>query len=503
MNIVHNLAALNANRQLDINNKSVSKSMEKLSSGLRITKAADDAAGLAISEKMKAQIRGLEQASRNIQDGVSLVQTAEGGLADIHDQIQRARELTIQAASDTLAPSDRSAIQEEIDQIKKGINHIANNTEFNEISLLNGSNPRSGAVNGGVNSSYNYEGVLSLNVAADGKLDLRTNEGYPTTELDNGKILIYGSGSTSYPQVLINGGTHQLHNNVSQSTTMQNGEFQTVYLVDNVEVTQTARIVEDKYEFSYKIENKSSESKSVGFYFHMDTMLDNDDRAPFMVNNQPVHEEQSYSGATLPEDFIVYNNTGNPDLQVHAVIKGNQIIESPDEFRIGHYSDVGNPLGWTDTNESVGDSGYALKWSERTIPANGSFEVNTFYGLAVPPTVTDPGELNDNEGPYDIIIQTGANAGNNMKIQLSDVRTSSLEIEDIVIDPYARAMEALEKLDSAMQKVSSERSKYGAYQNGLEHALNNVLNSGENLTAAESRIRDVDYAIAGWNIDRA
>jgi len=138
MIIAHNLSALNSLNRLNQNNKATSSTLEKLSSGYRINKAADDAAGLAISEKMRAQIRGLEKAQQNIQDGISLIQTAEGGLASIHNpNLVRLRELAIQAANDTLTDADRKLIQKEVEQIKQGIDEIANNTEFNGIKLLN------------------------------------------------------------------------------------------------------------------------------------------------------------------------------------------------------------------------------------------------------------------------------------------------------------------------------------------------------------------------------
>lgn len=138
MRINHNIAALNTYRQLSIGNAMAAKSMEKLSSGLRINRAGDDAAGLAISEKMRGQIRGLTQASRNAQDGISLIQTAEGALNETHVILQRMRELAVQAANDTNTTSDRAEIQKEIDQLIEEIDRIGNNTEFNTKKLING-----------------------------------------------------------------------------------------------------------------------------------------------------------------------------------------------------------------------------------------------------------------------------------------------------------------------------------------------------------------------------
>ena len=139
MIVQHNMSALNANRQLGITNKALAKTTEKLSSGYRVNRAADDAAGLSISEKMRGQIRGLNQASRNAQDGQNLIQTAEGALGEIHSVIQRMRELTVEASNDTNVSADRKAIALELAALSSEIDRIASQTEFNTMKLLNGS----------------------------------------------------------------------------------------------------------------------------------------------------------------------------------------------------------------------------------------------------------------------------------------------------------------------------------------------------------------------------
>lgn len=136
MYIRHHMPSYYALRQISLHQKHISRAMERLSSGMRINRAADDPAGLAISEKMRAQIRGLSQAQRNVQDGISLIQTAEGSLNEIHAILQRARELTVQAGNDTNTEADRKKIQDEIDQLLKGLTQMANFTEFNTIPLL-------------------------------------------------------------------------------------------------------------------------------------------------------------------------------------------------------------------------------------------------------------------------------------------------------------------------------------------------------------------------------
>ncbi|MCG0275609.1 MAG: flagellin [Thermosediminibacteraceae bacterium] len=138
MRINHNISALNAYRQLTVNNTAMQKSLEKLSSGYRINRAGDDAAGLAISEKMRAQIRGLNMAIKNAQDGISLIQTAEGALTETHAILQRMRELAVQAANDTNTDKDRAALQQEVEQLIKELDRIASDTEFNTQKLLDG-----------------------------------------------------------------------------------------------------------------------------------------------------------------------------------------------------------------------------------------------------------------------------------------------------------------------------------------------------------------------------
>src|ERR671937_2550248 len=139
MRINTNVEAFNAQRNLASTATAYAKSVEKLSSGLRINRAGDDAAGLSISEKLKAQVNGLGQAQRNAQDGISLIQTAEGALNETHSILQRMRELTVEAANDTLADSDRTAIKSEISQLGSEIDRIANSTQFNGKNLLDGS----------------------------------------------------------------------------------------------------------------------------------------------------------------------------------------------------------------------------------------------------------------------------------------------------------------------------------------------------------------------------
>lgn len=185
MIINHNMNAMNAHRNMGMNTVNSGKSMEKLSSGLRINRAGDDAAGLAISEKMRGQIRGLDQASRNAQDGISLIQTAEGALNETHSILQRMRELAVQSANDTNVSADRGAIQDEMNQLVAEIDRIANNTEFNTQKLLDGS--FSGKFQIGANNGQDMD--LSMNKMDATSLGLVATNSMETIELEAGTNL--------------------------------------------------------------------------------------------------------------------------------------------------------------------------------------------------------------------------------------------------------------------------------------------------------------------------
>ena len=190
MIINHNMNALNAHRNMNINNTAAGKSMEKLSSGLRINRAGDDAAGLAISEKMRGQIRGLTQASRNSADGISMIQTAEGALNETTNILQRMRELAVQASNDTNTSSDRNEIQKEINALTEEVDRIANNTEFNTQKLLNGNKSGVGGdvVNEAVAESKGKFEFKVANALAQNDEIIIDGKTYKVTQADAGDI---------------------------------------------------------------------------------------------------------------------------------------------------------------------------------------------------------------------------------------------------------------------------------------------------------------------------
>lgn len=341
MIINHNLMANNAIRNMNINSANASKSMEKLSSGMRINRAGDDAAGLAISEKMRAQINGLNQASSNAQDGISLIQTAEGALNETHSILQRMNELATQAANGTLSSNDRTAVGNEITQLNSEIDRISSSTKFNGQTLLSG--------NFGVQL-----GTSGLKVGSNG-----------VTNID----ISGAKASNTYTITSAAAGTYTLTDTTGSTGT------QTVTLADGA----AGAINFDK--FGIKIS---------------------------------VNGTQTSAG-------------------IAATVAG------------------GGAAG--------------------TVITGASAAVSVQIG-------------SETSGAERLGITIG-------KI---DSTAGSLNTTSVDVSSEANARTAMDTIQTAVNTVSLERSRLGAYQNRLEHTINNLGTSSENLTSAESRIRDVDMA---------
>ncbi|WP_339205357.1 flagellin [Paenibacillus sp. FSL K6-3182] len=359
MIINHNITALNTHRQLGANQAATSKNIEKLSSGLKINRAGDDAAGLAISEKMRGQIRGLDMGSKNAQDSISLIQTAEGALNETHSILQRMRELSVQSANDTNTDSDRKELQAEVKQLVTELDRIGNTTEFNTKKLLDGSAKGVAEAVTGTAKINNNSGVTIASAALDA-LTAAANT---------------GSGKDGAYMIVKTGGT------------------------------------------------------STGSTF---SVIGPDGKGASLA-------------ITVASTTITFTNDASSPLTAGLVI-------------------------------SISDATANMKVGESMTFVFGKAEV----------------AANDLGGS--IMTQIGANAGQTAFISVGDMRASALGVKDIDISSKFGAATAIETVQNAMQKVSSQRSSLGAIQNRLEHTINNLGAASENLTAAESRIRDTDMA---------
>lgn len=224
MIVQHNMSALNTNRQLGITNRVLSKSTEKLSSGYRVNRAADDAAGLSISEKMRSQIRGLDQASDNAQNGQSLIQTAEGAMNEIHSVLQRMRELTVQASNDTNVTKDRTAIAQEMKQLTKEIDRIASQTEFNTMKLLTGGFKDKNLQVGANNGQFITVTIQSMSTGSLG-----------VTAADVANLISTGTSTDISPLIsIVNAAIETVSNERSKLGAIQNRLDHTIDNADNM-----------------------------------------------------------------------------------------------------------------------------------------------------------------------------------------------------------------------------------------------------------------------------
>lgn len=385
MRINHNISALNAYRQLSVNNNSLQKSLEKLSSGFRINRAGDDAAGLAISEKMRGQIRGLEQASRNAQDAISLIQTAEGALNETHAILQRIRELAVQASNDTNVEADRNAINDEIQQLISEIDRISTTTEFNTQKLLNGT--FKGVFQIGANESQSLS--LSINKMNSAALGLASSIEVETATVDVGDLLKDGVYTVS-----------------SDGTKLLDASGKVVGTVSGKDITLADSLTKITF---------TNEDVTAGAIIRI-----------------------SDNGTKATMDKVVASGQTN------------------DKLAAGTYKISGT---------NVLKDGYLIGTVDSTTKTMINLTDNTSINLAT--VFAKTAELADG---YTFVVK-GVN-----------VSTSTL------------ASGTITAIDKAIESVSTERSKLGALQNRLEHTINNLGTAAENLTAAESRIRDVDMA---------
>ena len=378
MRIQHNIAALNSYRQLGSNNTSVSKNLEKLSSGYRINRAGDDAAGLAISEKMRAQITGLETASKNANDGISLVQTAEGALTEVHSMLNRMTELATQSANGTYQDNvDRENLTKEVNSLKSEIDRISEGTNFNGINLLDGSLGKSTGVPGTAMVTTGTDLTVATVLNASGA-SIAPNQNVSIADAGTGKISV----------VVTN------NDDGSSKTTV----------IDLAEVTKRT--------------NGANAGKALG------------------------------TGAT---GTLAAGETATIDLT---------------SVGLGKIDIVGN--GATSTTLATNLAGAI---SGVGTPVGGG----TGTGLAL--------QIGDTGDDF-----------NNLTVSVGSMSSKSLGLDTIDVSTQSGAKNAIKTIKDAINTVSSTRGDLGALQNRLEHTINNLGVTTENMTAAESRIRDVDMA---------
>lgn len=549
MRINNNLMAINTHRQLGITNTASSKSMEKLSSGYRINRAGDDAAGLAISEKMRAQIRGLNQASRNAQDAISLVQTAEGALNETQAILQRMRELAVQSATDTNTAEDRAELQKEINQLSSEINRIGNTTEFNTMKLLDGSRAdtmktvetsedKIVAGKGGYVSVKYAPGIDFTATAAE------AIDGWKKAISDGIKIT---SDTATAADDAVNWSSLNLSTGTDGSVEIGKDTAGNLTIsidvvnADGVELNHSITIDAQTLELG-AVDGKYSVNFH-GVEFDLDVKafaaaegnvtLDLQDAKGVgdVVNVTGTYglEDDFASGAAEITGFTI-DGSNTALVGVESIEIFSTATTSPQTITIKGYAADGttallDTITLTSALTTSGTFAYSENGIEFTLTIIDDTEGNPITEFQtqkidikdlVAQVTTETTTTEEVETKQSLYMQIGANEGQTMQIGLNDMRAYALGVTSkVAADGFASttdvtndtefeyaldvstqegASKAITTIQAAIDKVSAERSKLGAIQNRLEHTIKNLDNVSENLQASESRIRDVDMA---------
>ena len=478
MRINHNISALKANNQLAKTNKQLDSSLEKLSSGYRINSAADDSAGLAISEKMRTQIAGLDQASRNASDGISVIQTAEGAMVEVEAMLQRMRELAVQSANGTYTAEDRMAIQSEIDQLNQEITRISETTEFNTMTLLDGNIDRKSYA-----SNNNVKIVSLSDTVSIGDYTLKV-------EQDARQAVIIGAKSG-----FTDAAVDTVVTSDETGTININGESITVEEGDTLDdIFTKLRNVGDRVGVKvFAVDDGATPSKTdnLDFAGYTSTTWEGEKCLAFISSDYGSDQKIE----VYCDDPELAKLLGLTSTKASATgVDAKATLDYDSQFdKTATVSIKGNQVSITDRNSF-----------SMVVEVTPGAVQTTFvdYNLSTP--ATDPTATTDTANQVDVTLsvldagpmdlQIGANEGQTMSVRIPKVNPETLGINKINIATADGAQHAITLLDNAINTVSSIRSKLGAYQNRLEHSISNLDTTSENMTESLSRISDADMA---------
>ncbi|MGN0506380.1 MAG: flagellin [Lachnospiraceae bacterium] len=501
MIVQHNLTAMNTNRQLGISTSALAKTTEKLSSGYRINRAADDAAGLAISEKMRSQIRGLDKASANAADGISMIQTAEGALNESHSILQRMRELAIQAANGTETDDDRGNIQDEIEQLQEELDRIASDTEFNTMNLLDGS---LSSASTGVTSAGPKFGVY------DTKL-----QGFVTSDVVGVKVAVKVGAAQGGESGIWSDDGKTLTLNLKQNTTYTQSEIND--LIKNAKQEDSsasatpAKVELNLYYGSFTATTAFDGATTVpGVKGSSGKVSVTTAAGAFVGANEIQIKSNKYgldTNVKIELDFKA--NTGKEvcELKTGATYTTTGALSDPGIYTLSLQS--GKEYSEQDIEAILSEAGLSM---EVTLSGPNPDEPNTLFitdgTLTTAITLAGGQGLGDTDAylgqpKYDVasggsgvILQVGANEGQTMSFSIGDMSAVALGVNSskVNLSTQKGASDSIGYIDEAISKVSKQRSLLGAVQNRLEHTIANLDNTAENLQSAESTIRDTDMA---------
>ncbi len=556
MRIQHNIMAMNAYRNYTNNVSAMKANLEKLSSGYKINRAGDDAAGLAISEKMRAQITGLETAQKNAKDGISLVQTAEGALTEVHDMLNRMVELATQSANGTYDnDTDRAQMQKELDQLRSEINRIADSSNFNGIKLFDGSMEADKveySVSGGKNLTILAGETSTVGVGTSTVIHKDGQQAQKTKFEVDLNTISYTTSATTDQTVTITIGSSMITAGIASGATGADLTKQFVgstgsreVLIDGVSYTMTNDGSKLVFEMTDEALDASTDgvSFSGNFAVQIEGPTDSVEGGTINAATQVITEGAAKSGVQLAntEQKTAWTLTDIVDGKAITIGDTTYVFASKQEtldaikaaggnFKAVDISDLVNDKGaLTDAKASTGDA-LSEALSRLTVAAkdNKMFTVGQkadgTYNLTFQEKLGYNG--NGKGGRADLTTQAGiqkqiqegtftsntvaakngtgkgltlqigdtADSFNQLKVSLGDMHVSSLGIADISIADQDSAAAAVDAIKAAINTVSDVRGTLGATQNRLDHTINNLSVMTENIQDAESTIRDVDVA---------
>ncbi len=528
MRIQNNLAAMNAHRVLGSNNTNTAKSLEKLSSGFKINRAGDDAAGLAISEKMRAQIKGLETAQANANDGISLVQTAEGALTEVHSMLNRMTELATKSANATIQDDvDREAIQKEVVALNKEIDRISQGTNFNGIKLLDGSLSGSSAsrtgttLNGGTVAKFEKAIVTGLAGANAANLSASVVTAKDIFTIDGQNFEVDWS-KKDFAEI----GAMLKKDFTGTAMTATEGKLIAEKLTDALNnaakeqgVTGTVKAAFTGTTFTIESQNTGSASQtgfvgtnviadgadrtaanSIGFnVFGTTTSIANTATANKLYNGDNLATSSvlqvEINGQKITMTTAAAFTKGTTTMGAVATQIQTQLQTAVTAYNTNYGTAAGEPLTATDfTVEAGQDGNLVVNYSGDVEGVQFSF--SDIGDKTVASSLGLSGGSSQVGGGQGLVLQVGESSDDFQKVAvgIGNMGTTGLGIENIDLGTQAGASAAMDKIKAAINTVSDNRAGLGAVQNRLEHTLNNLGVTHENITAAESRIRDVDMA---------
>ncbi len=534
-----NIMAVNSQRQLGMNNSQVSKALEKLSSGYRINRAGDDASGLAISEKMKSQIKGLDTASLNAQDGISLVQTAEGALTEVHNMLNRMTELATRSANGINEDLNRESLQLEVDKLQEEIDRISQSTNFNGIKLLDGSLgggnvSANGTTFTGASDVSKFSSAEVTGAASGVSFTAVTSASATETFVIDGQKLEIDWSKGDAKKFLesitsVNGSTTAIATEAGKEwanklTELFNNQIQEQGLKGSVKVTF------DGTNFTLKSENKGSDSE---FSFSGSTLTEAEKSLGSLLfggsttAGDPITSiiskaQNEYNGDTIAQNSTFQMNINGTKVVVTvtgqitktssattvtmdtvATALQGYIQTAVDEYNkqngltAGTFDKASGLTGLTKadfTVEAADDGGFLIKYNGDVEDVKFSFsdigdkDIASALGLANGSSMAG--------GNRGLILQIGdtADTFNQIAVSVANMSSLGIGVADVDISKREGAASAIDTIRSAIDKVSEQRAVLGATQNRLEYTINNLDTASENLQSANSRIRDTDMA---------